>query len=1110
MNAVNNAILHFESPVTKRRIALNSDPSEFAWLYSPTNTEFEAVLREHERIRIAQVWAEWSEPQDDEPYIVAFRKAAPSSETRLRFIGTRAFAAQSGFSKSRGLGDELRALPIDEQQRLFKSLLPSSYAELEPLMSTVGLQYAYNTDIRTSFLALADVKAFVRQMCSYIAQKTRPREQYTLGERYVEILVMLRARGWLLFSTEFVNWSLNLRWRPAGDPAFGGEVAKLFSEVSKNLYHGESDSTPPYARFGAVSVLASSMSELSDMSDGFIAQMEEICARWTTTAGRDGGPLAGAAKQELKLGRALRSLWNHKHPELPISNKPHHNRKEIRKTDGSFQWLSAGRPEFAVWTETFAAFVKQRTGSVSKVALIGALNYFGDYLLGLEAPPLSPELIERRLHIHDVTLKNRNTFMQRLGDWSSEAKRKNVFLGYVGEYFDWVRDWLAASGQADEAARFQNPLSTLDRFNSSGGAGQSHRTALPSWLLKELRTTILEDDFAFLRENRRQDWVTVYDRELGHTSKVWWPGTAVCLLVLLHLPLRNHQARWLDSGVLDEFSVDPATGKKTPNSHVASVVGRQEGFARMLHDTLRQETWCGLFVNTNKTAIYSSSKRGYEIPYLPAELSSLLTMVRDWGLRYLPPLTEPLIYAESGEGRHSYPANADLQFVPHVAPLFRDPTTLNKATPVAYTRLARAYVRVLEQTEKRIKAKYGVDIELTLPKENGKGRVWKYDLHTLRVSGISAMIENGVPLEVVSQFVAGHASLVMTLWYLKNSPGKMQEFIEFAHDKAVAESDFVGSSDFLENVEKFSEFLLSKNGDQRFDNGDPAFLAMKAHTGLWNISTDGICPGTACSEGGEFDATAERFGPVPGGRRCGLCRFWITGPAFILGQVAQANNLIYQIRRSGEELAEARDALIEETDSGRRAAAAQTRSRIESLERELTLDITEWQARYAYAMASSNLLDGYVAARADIVPGDLLPAPLITQSSSDELKVTLEQSNEFVLLNHVTQMLDFLPGFKNREAKHEKNLMLAKVLDANELPQFMLKLNSKQAVDAGNLMADLLLQYVKGQDLNKVLSGEMKLADVPGLDSHVRLLAENPDNFTTGLSQKTFIPIKAI
>jgi hypothetical protein len=91
-----------------------------------------------------------------------------------------------------------------------------------------------------------------------------------------------------------------------------------------------------------------------------------------------------------------------------------------------------------------ASFVSQRTLSNSKVALIAGLNFFCDYLLSLPSPPLSPELVDRRQHIHDVTLRNKVTYMQALAAWDSAARRKNLFLGYLREFFDWVRDWLHA------------------------------------------------------------------------------------------------------------------------------------------------------------------------------------------------------------------------------------------------------------------------------------------------------------------------------------------------------------------------------------------------------------------------------------------------------------------------------------------------------------------------------------------------------------------------------------------------------------------------------------------------------------------------------------------
>lgn len=382
-------------------------------------------------------------------------------------------------------------------------------------------------------------------------------------------------------------------------------------------------------------------------------------------------------------------------------------------------------------------------------------------------------------------------------------------------------------------------------------------------------------------------------------------------------------------------------------------------------------------------------------------------------------------------------------------------------------------------------------------------------MHTLRVSGITAMLESGVPLEVVSQFVAGHASLVMTLWYFKNSPGQLREAIRQAQDKALAEGDFVGSPEFMEQLEELSPFLLSKDGVEREFGGDAAYAAMKAHTGLWTISSDGICPGTSCATGGELEDGGKAHGPVPGGRRCGLCRYWITGPAFILGQVAEANNLIYQIRRKGQELADAKDLLIEQTDDGQHSKGRQTRSRIEALERELTIDIAEWQSRYAYAMSSSNLLDEYVATRAKLAHDKSLPAPLLTASSEADLHVTLQETHEFVLIDHVTQMVDFLPGFKNREAVQEKHLILSRVLEANNLPQFLLQLDPEQSETAANLMSSLILQYVQAQDLTPVLSGERKLVEIPGLHADVKHMAAAAAMPSLTSRSKRLIPIRS-
>lgn len=1070
-------VKYFDAPMTGRRITVNLHPTEFRWVHVPTADEMLEVIAEHERLAIAAAWARWCEVTEGTQYIWAF-KPVPSGSGALRWLRGKPIAALTGCpARGAGLATHVQSLSIDEQRKLFMALMPTSRHALESVATEIGLSTFVGTlDLKAEFLASPSLDAFIERL-------PRP-----LPASALEVLVMLRARGWLLFPSTFASEVNNRKWEPVLNPAFGGGVSELALEVAE--HSGLKSSS--VARFSWVAILMSTLTEVADMSREWMEEVEEQYRIWllTSKAPHDGGYARGGEP----IGRALRGMWNHRFPNHQLAYKPSPQNKKVRKGDGTFQWFAAAYPRLASWVEPLAAFFAQRSGTTTNQVVLH-LNNFCTFLAEHPSPPAAPELIDRLTHIHDVTLKNKATWMEKLGASTATPKSKSLALSYLREFFDWYPDWMRAQGRTDEAASFKNPISVQDKFKKGDGPGQSFRTALPSWLLKELRLTLTDNDFAFLREGQRSQTVTVFDRESQKAVEEWWPAIGVILLLLLELPLRSHQARWLDSGVLDELAEDLQSHVTSKNESEFALSGRRQACLRLMHDTLRQESWVGLFVNTNKTAVYDGkSAVGYEIPYLPKQVMEQLLRMREWGLRYLPPVSTPLRYKEGADIRKSgmKVELAVSKNLPTIAPLFSDPRAHDQREPVSYSKVTRSYIALLAATEKRVKEKYGLDIVLTEMRADpqGKSRItWKYDMHTLRVSGISAMLENGVPLEVVSQFVAGHATLVMTLWYYKNSPGKIREIIAAHHDKAQAESDFAGTQEFADNVERLSPFLLSKQIAERAGGQDPAYEAMQAHTGLWTISSDGICPGTGCATGGEKDAAGLEHGPVPGGRRCGLCRYWITGPAFILGQVAEANNLVYQIRRKGQELANQRDLLIEQTDSGALSKARHTQHHIEALERELTIDLKEWQSRYAYAMSSSNLLDDYIVARQQVTSDRNLPAPLLTASSAEELKLTLQEADEFVLLDHLTQMVDFLPGFKNREAIHEKHLILSRVLEENGLPQFLLKLDPAKAEVAANMMSSMILEYVKGQDIPKVLSGELQLADIPGLGPKVDELA---------------------
>jgi len=1084
---MNDAIKTYISPVTGRVVSLNTSLLDYVWLKRPTVAELRQVVQEYEGIRIAEAWAWFATASDGASVVEGFKIGANRS---LFFLQARPFGdLVNDVPLKKFISIAIHELPIARQRELLRLAQPKNRKELLECTTKNGVLRVLGEDFIGMLDASNDIDAFLKALGDGTRLDNIRNERAGKFARHIELLCLLRSRGLLLFPVSYANLKKPVKWETASNPAYVGGTAEQLNQLAKYMQLEDSRTEAHNINYANVVFMISDVTEIDDMSQALIEKVEELATIVLDTK--------GGSKRGRIFTRAFRIVWNHRNPTHLFDMPVHQNAKEyaLRRFSGTFGWVGEKYPKMEGWCKPLSDFIAARTGR-GKQAVIADLNHFMEFLGGLENPPATPLQVVRAVHIHDVTHANQKTYVKLLETANLQRKRVSRMIGYINEFFGWIPDWLHASGQVALAMSFVNPVSTHDRFKgaSNENPGQTFRTALPSWLLKEIRSTIESDDFAFMKSFDVQDWVNVFDREQGQLVRTWWPGTSVCLLVLLELPLRTHQARWLDSGELDQFVVDAKALKQEGNPSDFAVKGRREGCIRIIHDTLRQETWLGLFVNTNKTALFDGkSPVGYEVPYLPPKLAEHLIEVREWGAKYLPPLSAPIEYNSKRELLRSDAPDAESrgQKVPKIAPLFRHPTVhRGMKEPVTREKLASAYVQVLAETERRVKEKFGVDVSLTEIGENGDRR-WKYDLHTLRVSGISAMIENGVPLEVVSQFVAGHASLVMTLWYLKTSPGKLREAIEKAQAIANSESDFVGGEGFLEHIEKFAPFLLSKDGTLRDVGGDPAYSALKAHTGLWTINSDGVCPGTSCATGGEQEVSNKLgFGPVPGGRRCGLCRYWLTGPAFILGQVAEVNNLAYRILRNGQELADQRNKLIDFEDTDNRRESRKVRHHIEALERELTLDITEWQARYQYAMSSSNLLDKYVEARHSVQSSPLLPAPLLTASSAADLKLTLQATDQFVLIDHVTQMCDFMPGFKNREAVHEKHLMLSKILEENGLPQFLLKLDPQKSQVAANMFSSLILQYVQAQDLPRVLSGEIKLADMPGLGDKVRSLAQ--------------------
>ena len=107
----------------------------------------------------------------------------------------------------------------------------------------------------------------------------------------------------------------------------------------------------------------------------------------------------------------------------------------------------------------------------------------------------------------------------------------------------------------------------------------------------------------------------------------------------------------------------------------------------------------------------------------------------------------------------------------------------------------------MDELEKRLRSE-GLDIQLVLNRnEHGQAQEVLYTPHSLRVAGLTSLAEQGVPIEVLSKLVAGHKSILMTIYYIKHDYAHITEVLNEASHKTL-----------LESQESFSRWIKEELG----------------------------------------------------------------------------------------------------------------------------------------------------------------------------------------------------------------------------------------------------------------------------------------------------------
>lgn len=673
----------------------------------------------------------------------------------------------------------------------------------------------------------------------------------------------------------------------------------------------------------------------------------------------------------------------------------------------------------------------------------------------------------------------------------------------AADFLDWVLTAKLGDPKTGEwdRSRFHNPI---QRLTKSGLAinTQSDKASLSIRYIRELRVMLAEGhhfrDWAWAQQAMERgthggDWFVVDPTLIdpkdpdcvarqrtatkteiakGYPSEVWelWsPVRAVALYIKLELPLRTFQVRMLDSGEADTWRYihSPGGGGFVFNHGPLATGSEKRPSQRGVFHRSSHEKEAGFYINTNKTADINKAEgdKGYVIPWANDEVLYWLEKLRNWQERYNP-IAAPMPWTDL-ESKHfgATPPHADVLAQRGSACfLFRDPTASEGDKPLADQALPPIWYKLLARLEKRCADNRetldnGTPLRFVDP--DGKGT--SFPLHALRVSLISYFIlDLKLPIAVVSKMIAGHATIIMTLYYTKFGKAYMREVLSEA-EKNELEAE-------RNNHRRFLADATLEQVSQRFayvsEDAARSAISNRGAVAAFVFDDKGICPNgsTLCDVGGEklTDRKSEQFNaPVPGfpqERNCVCCRFFLTGPAFLPGLIAHVNTVSEKTHRQSGRYSSLQDKLTYLEDEQRAAER----------ENQPFARLRELDALSKHAESEALILNKYMndlQATNHLIQRSIQIAEdkntdgvkLVAKGSMTDLKVGFIESQSIlhqleVVCENAVIYPDIDPGF----ATIRRSQMLDAMMRYNGMGPVMMYLDQDEQLLVGNAVMQLI------------------------------------------------------
>ncbi|MDO9294354.1 VPA1269 family protein [Bradyrhizobium sp.] len=655
---------------------------------------------------------------------------------------------------------------------------------------------------------------------------------------------------------------------------------------------------------------------------------------------------------------------------------------------------------------------------------------------------------------------------------------------------------------------------------ATSGSGEVAARPMPTRYHRLLRQIITENDFAWPKSVINNVggvpayWVSWTNPETQKIERVFCEVVPRLLLLLLELPLRNIQARRLDSGEGDEREYDPvsrtwkdATGPLAGYWRSNKAVNARRGVLREIATEIGTIT--GFWINSNKTQDRASlfdETSGYEIPWQHEELIDNLVAMRRWQEKYNP-VSGPLEYEAVSPAvfKGEEPSRSVRAVLPARFYLFRYPLNVDhhraREAPPSYFVVWSFFLEALDEMERRLREEDPAGAVRIITERNHSGQPTAaiFTMHGMRSSTLTALHLAGVPIGVLSKLVAGHATILMTLRYTKFDPAHVNQILNDARTKVMLESkdrftNFLKSATIAEAMRMSARLSDDGLGQMKGPSyGEP--------TG-WSRFDLGICPngGTLCHVGGEIVHTKKEkngrdrstYKEVSGGpRNCVRCRFFVTGLPFMIPLWAHASAIFVKVdslsKRIDEVTAES-EALKAERRSLALEAPRSLTDRIVVLDEMLASDGDARDQALADVHATVFLLEKIRTIIASGDPDGEVKLPMLLGEDGVP-QFAVRESTRFEIVDAVVQASRWFPSLASADLEAERDEFLNKALYSNGyVPITLSPLTAAERRKAADALAQMLLVELGAAEAQNVIEGRKSLADL-GLQDKLETVA---------------------